>query len=279
MAEDPIRSEHEGAIATITLSRPDKLNAMTVAMTQAIFAALDRAEADDSVRAVIVTGSGRAFCAGTDLSNGFDLPTGGDPETGKEVPPDVGGILGLRVYRMKKPVVAAINGVAAGIGATLPLVMDRRFAVEGARFTFPFSRRGIMAETVSSWFLPRIVGLSTALDWMLTGRMIEADEALAKGLVDELLPPGRLLPRTREFVEEIARHAAPASVAVNRQMLWRMMGNHSPEQAHQFESRALAGLLAHPDSKEGVASFLEKRPPRFTGTARDAGFMDAWWKE
>lgn len=279
MTDEAIRSEHEGGIATITVNRPEKLNAMTVAMTRALAAAFDRAEADDGVRAVIVTGTGRAFCAGTDLSNGFDLPTGGNPETGENVPPDVGGVVGLRVYRMRKPVIAAINGVSAGIGATLPLTMDRRLAVEGVRFTFPFSRRGIMVETLSSWFLPRIVGMSTALDWMLSGRMIEADEALAKGLVDELLPPDRLLMRAREFADGIIRHTAPASVAVNRQMIWRMMGDFSPEQAHELESRALAGLLAHPDSREGVASFMEKRPPRFTGTVRDAAFMDTWWTE
>lgn len=276
---DEIKVEYDGPVTTIVLNRPEKLNAMTVAMTDALVAAFDQAEADDGVRVVIVTGTGRAFCAGTDLSSGFSLPTGGNARTGEGVPADVGGVVGLRVFRMRKPVLAAINGVSAGIGATLPLTMDRRFAVEGARFTFPFARRGIMVETVSSWFLPRIVGLPTALDWMLTGRMIEADEALAKGLVDELLPADRLLKRAREFAADIVKNTAPASVAVNRQLLWRMMGDYSPEQAHAFESRALTGLLAHPDSKEGVASFMEKRPPRFTGTIKDAGFMDDWWDE
>ena len=279
MTTDPIAGAHEEGIATIALNRPDKLNAMTLPMIDGLIAAFDMAEEDDSVRAVIVTGTGRAFCAGTDLSTGFALPTGGDPKSGAGVPADVGGLLALRIHRMKKPVIAAINGVAAGIGATLPLAMDRRIAVEGARFTYPFARRGIMAESVSSWFLPRIVGISTALDWMMTGRMIEADEALAKGLVDELVAPEELLPRARAFARQIIEHTAPASVAVNRQLLWRMIGDCSPQQAHDLESRALSGLLAHPDSKEGVASFMEKRPPRFTGTVRTADFMDGWWPE
>lgn len=277
MAEDDIASMYEGGIATITLNRPDKLNAVTLDMIDGLIAALDKAEEDDAVGAIIVTGKGRAFCAGTDLSAGFALPTGGDPKTGAGVPSDVGGLAALRIHRMKKPVIAAINGVAAGIGATLPLTMDRRIAVEGVRFTYPFARRGIMAESVSSWFLPRIVGISTALDWMMTGRMIDANEALVKGLVDELVAPEELLPRARAFARQIIDHAAPASVAVNRQLLWRMIGDYSPQDAHDFESRALSGLLAHTDSGEGVASFMEKRPPRFTGTVRTADFMDCWW--
>lgn len=279
MTQDYIQSTHEDGIATITLNRPDRLNAVTLAMVDSLIAAFDKAEADDGVRVVIVTGAGRAFCAGTDLSAGFALPTGGDPASGADVPADVGGLVALRVYRMKKPVVAAINGVAAGIGATLPLTMDRRFAVEGARFTYPFARRGIMAESVSSWFLPRIVGMSTALDWMMSGRMIEAEEALAKGLVDELVAPEDLLPHARAFARQIIDHTAPASVAINRQLLWRMIGDYSPQDAHDFESRALSGLLAQSDSKEGVASFMEKRAPRFTSTVRDVSFMDGWWQK
>lgn len=276
MANDDILSWHEEGVATITLNRPDKLNAMTTRMIDSLIAAFDRAEADDGVRAVVVTGAGRAFCAGTDLSAGFALPTGGDPRSGEGVPPDVGGVLTLRLFRMRKPVIGAINGVAAGIGATLLLAMDRRIAVTDSRFTFPFARRGIMAESASSWFLPRIVGMSAALDWMLTGRMIEADEAMAKGLVDELAPASGLLPRAREFARQIIEHTAPASVAVNRRLLWRMAGAASPAEAHELESRALSGLLAHPDSAEGVASFKEKRRPAFTGTIRTADFMDGW---
>lgn len=279
MTQDSIISRHADGVATITLNRPDKLNAMTLAMVDSLIAAFDAAEADDSVRAIIVTGNGRAFCAGTDLSAGFALPTGGDPASGAGVPADIGGGLALRIYRMKKPVIAAINGVAAGIGATTPLAMDRRIAVEGSRFTYPFARRGIMAESVSSWFLPRIVGMSSALDWMMTGRMIEAQEALDKGLIDELVAPQDLLPRAHAFAREIIDNTAPASVAINRQLLWRMIGDYSPQEAHDFESRALSGLLAHQDSTEGVASFMEKRPPEFSGTIRDTAFIDGWWHE
>lgn len=278
MAESSISTGHENGIATIRLNRPDKLNAMTTTMISDFVEALAKAERDDAVRVVVVTGSGRAFCAGTDISAGFDLPTGGDPATGKWVPPDVGGALTLKLYRMKKPVLAAVNGVAAGIGATMLLAMDRRFVAEGARFTFPFARRGIMAESVSSWFLPRVVGLPNALDWMLTGRMIEADEALRCGLADEVLPADDLVARVHAYARTIIDNTSAASVAVNRQLLWRMASGRAPEEAHELESRALAALLAHADSKEGVSSFMEKRPPRFTSTAADADFMDGWWE-
>lgn len=264
-------------VATITLDRPDKLNAARVQTHREIVTALDAADGDDTVRAVVVTGNGRAFCAGTDLSNGFDLPTGGDPETGEGVPPDVGGTVTLRLFSMNKPVVAAVNGIAAGFGATFLLAMDHRIAVEGARFVFPFVRRGIMAESCSSWFLPRLVGLGTALDWMLSGRVIEAEEALEKGLVNALVGPDELFATVRSFVDDISRNTAPVSVAVTRRLLWQMMGAGSPAVAHDYESRALAALLAHPDSREGVRSFMEKRPPAFTGGATDAAFMKSWW--
>lgn len=276
---DDIGYAVEDGIATITLDRPDKLNAARVETHAELVAALGAADEDDGVRVVIVTGAGRAFCAGTDLSGGFDLPTGGDPATGAGVPADVGGTVTLRLFAMNKPVIGAVNGVAAGFGATVLLAMDHRIAVDGARFVFPFVRRGIMAESCSSWFLPRLVGLATALDWMLSGRMIEAEEALEKGLVDALVEPAGLLPRARAVAGEIARNTAPASVAVTRRLLWRMAGAQGPEIAHDYESRALTALLAHPDSKEGVRSFLEKRPPAFTGTAGDAAFMKAWWPE
>lgn len=273
---EDIAYRSDGPAAIITLNRPDRLNTARIRTHEEITAALDLAEADDRVRAVVVTGAGRAFCAGTDLSAGFDVPRGGDPASGEGVPPDVGGQVTLRVHAMRKPVIAAINGVAAGFGATFPLAMDRRFAVPGARFLFPFVRRGIMAESCSSWFLPRLVGMGPALDWMLTGRAIEAEEALAKGLVDELVEPDALLPRALAYAADIAANTAPASVAVTRQLLWRMAAAPDPAIAHDLESRALAGLLAHPDSVEGVRSFAEKRPPAFTGTVADAGFMDGW---
>jgi enoyl-CoA hydratase/carnithine racemase len=266
-------------IAVITLDRPKRLNAARMQTHEEIRAALDRSEADDAVRAVIVTGAGRAFCAGTDLSEGFDLPTGGNPATGEGVPPDVGGQVTLRLYAMTKPVVAAVNGVAAGFGATFLLAMDHRIAVPDSRFLFPFVRRGIMPESCSSWFLPRLVGMGAALDWMLTGRAISSDEALAKGLVDEVADPKELMPRARAYAGEIATHCAPASVAVARQLMWRMTAAPEPYVAHDYESRALAALLAHSDSIEGVRSFAEKRLPVFTGTAADAAFMQAWWKD
>jgi enoyl-CoA hydratase/carnithine racemase len=268
-------------VATITLERPEKLNAARIGTLDELIAALDAADADDAVRVVVVTGSGRAFCAGTDLANGFgDLPMGGDPATGEGVGADVGGRVTLRLFAMNKPVLAAVNGVAAGFGATVLLAMDRRIAVTGARFVFPFTRRGIVAESCSSWFLPRLVGISTALDWMLSGRVIEAEEALDKGLVDELVAPEALLPRATAIAEEIATHAAPASIAFTRRLLWRMLGADGPHLDHDYESRALAALLAHPDAKEGVQSFLERRPPAFSGTATDAAaVLRRWWPD
>jgi enoyl-CoA hydratase/carnithine racemase len=265
------------SIAIVTLDRPSKLNAARVQTHEEIRAALDMAEADDAVRAVIVTGAGRAFCAGTDLSDGFDLPTGGDPETGEGVPPDVGGRVTLRLHAMRKPVIGAVNGVAAGFGATFLLAMDHRIAVPESRFLFPFVRRGIMPESCSSWFLPRLVGMGAALDWMLTGRPVASGEALAKGLVDEVVAPEELMPRARAYAAEIAKHCAPASVAVARQLMWRMAAAPGPHVAHDYESRALAALLAHPDSIEGVRSFSERRAPAFRGTAGDAVFMRTWW--
>jgi enoyl-CoA hydratase/carnithine racemase len=266
-------------IAVVTLDRPAKLNAARVQTHEEIRAALDLADADDAVRAVIVTGAGRAFCAGTDLSDGFDLPTGGDPETGEGVPPDVGGQVTLRLYAMTKPVIAAVNGVAAGFGATFLLAMDHRIAVPDGRFLFPFVRRGIMPESCSSWFLSRLVGMGAALDWMLTGRTISCDEALSKGLVDEVVAPDELMPRARAYAAEIAAHCAPASVAVARQLMWRMAAAPNPYVAHDYESRALAALLAHTDSVEGVRAFAERRRPAFTGAASETDFMRTWWEK
>lgn len=266
-------------IATITFRRPEVMNAARSQTHGELIRALDLAEADDAVRVVIVTGAGRAFCAGTDLSAGFDLPADGDPATGAGVVPDIGGVTVLRLYRMQKPVIAAINGAAAGFGLTFTLAMDLRLAARGAKFAFPFTRRGICAESCSSWFLPRVVGIQTAQDWMLTGRTFAAEEALARGLVHDLLAPEDLLPRARAIAAEIVGQTAPASVALNRQLLWRMMGASHPAEAHALESRAVAATLAASDSREGVASFHERRPPRFTGRVADAGYMAAWWPE
>lgn len=266
-------------VAVIRFNRPEAMNAARLQTHLDLYDALEAADADDAVRAVVVTGAGRAFCAGTDISGGFDLPTGGDPVTGEGVPPDVGGRVVLRLFRMSKPVAAAINGPAAGFGATFTLAMDVRFAAEGAKFAFPFSRRAICVESCSSWFLPRLVGIQTAQDWMLSGRTFLAAEALAKGLVLEVLPPAEVLDRAMAWARDIAQNCAPASVAVNRRMLWQMMGADHPVQAHQLESRAIAALLAQPDVQEGVASFRERRAPQFSGTVANAGFLQAWWPD
>lgn len=267
----------EDGIATITFDRPDRLNAARSETHAELIRAFDQAEADELVRAVIVTGKGRAFCAGTDISGGFDLPSIGNPETGEGVVPDIGGATVLRLFEMRKPVIAAINGAAAGFGATFTLAMDMRLASTEAKFAFPFARRGIVAESCSSWFLPRVVGIQTALDWMLSGRTFPATEAADRGLVSEVLAPDALLPRAYEIAAEIARTTAPASVAINRQLLWRMLGAAHPAEAHELESRAVAATLAGSDSEEGVKSFKERRLPKFTGKVADANYMKAWW--
>jgi len=273
--EDILYETGEGA-ALITLNRPDRLNAARAVTHLELQRAFDLADADEAVRAVIVTGAGRAFCAGTDISEGFDLPAGGDPASGAGVPRDVGGVTVLRLFEMNKPVIGAINGAAAGFGASLVLGMDLRLADAGARFAFPFARRGICAESCSSWFLPRLVGIQTAMDWMATGRTFDADEALARGLLHEL-PPGGALARAREIAAGIAAQTAPQSVALNRRLLWQGLAAAHPAEAHALESRAIAGLMALPDIREGVASFKERRPPRFMGRIKDAAFAQGWW--
>ena len=267
----------EGAAAVIAGARPAVLNAATVATHRALVAALDRADADDGVRGVILTGEGRAFCAGTDISDGFALPSGGDVETGAGVPPDVGGATVLRLFAMRKPVIAAVNGIAAGFGASLTAACDIRLAAETARFAFLFARRGICAESCVSWFLPRVVGLPTALDWMMTGRTVSAEEALQVRFVRSLHAPDALLPAALALVDEIAQETAPASVAINRQLLWRMSGAADPAVAHDYESRGVAARLAHPDSAEGVAAFVERRKPRFAPGLDGAAMMNRWW--
>lgn len=277
MTYSDILYEVTDRVAVIAFNRPEVMNAARQQTHAELAAALDSADRDDGVRAVVVTGTGRAFCAGTDISNGFELPAGGDPTTGRDIPPDIGGQTVLRLFRMQKPVVAAINGPAAGFGATFTLAMDVRFAAEGAKFAFPFSRRAICAESCSSWFLPRLVGVQAALDWMLTGRTFAADEALSRGLVHEVLAADELMPRAMAWAQDIATNCAPASVALNRNLLWRMLGAAHPAEAHALESRGVAATLRMPDVDEGLASFRERRPPRFTGTVADAGYMAGWW--
>jgi enoyl-CoA hydratase/carnithine racemase len=239
--------------------------------------AFDQADASDEVRTVIVTGRGRAFCAGADLSAGastFDAsahgPDVGVAKTGEhEVPRDGGGLVSLRIFEMTKPVIAAINGPAVGVGATMTLPMDVRLASEQARIGFVFVRRGIVPEAASSWFLPRVVGISRAMEWVATGRVFDAQEALQAGLVRSLHPPGELLGAARELAHEIVENAAPVSVALARRMLWRMLGAEHPMVAHRADSRALFARGQSADVVEGVTSFLEKRPAHFTDRVSD----------
>src|SRR5579875_2584628 len=247
----------DDGVATITLNRPDKLNAFTAKMMVELIAAFDETDGDDKVRAVIVTGAGRAFCAGADLSGGADTfdrnqPQALEREEGKvgEIYRDGGGRVTLRIYESLKPVIAAVNGPAVGVGVTMQLPMDIRMASTGARFGFVFAKRGITPEAASSWFLPKVVGLSTALEWCYTGRVFPASEAHERGLVRSLHAPDELLPAARALAREIAENTAPVSVALTRQMLWRMAGADHPMEAHKVDSRAIQSRGASADTKE-----------------------------
>jgi len=259
----------EDGIATITLNRPDRMNAFTLQMMDELIAAFDQTDADDNVRAVIVTGAGKAFCAGADLSGGADTfnyeeQKGNAPDPlANGVNRDGGGMVSLRIFRSLKPVIGAINGAAVGVGATMSLAMDIRLASEKARYGFVFARRGIVPEAASSWFISRAVGLSTALNWCMSGRLINADELEKRGLVESVHAPEDLYPAAVAIAREIADNTAPVSVAMTRQMLWRMAGASHPMEAHQLDSRAVQARGASADAKEGVASFLEKRPAEY----------------
>ena len=265
MAYEEIIYEVSEQIATITLNRPDKLNSFTNRMLKEIIAAFDESDADDNVRAVIVTGSGRAFCAGADLSGGGETfaKGGSDVKAQTGVMRDGGGLVSLRIFESKKPVIGAINGAAVGVGVTMTLPMDIRLASTASKFGFVFAKRGIVPEAASSWFLPRIVGISQATEWCFTGRMISADEAKEGRLVRSVHAPEDLLPAARAIAREIAENTAPVSVALSRQMLWRMLGADHPMQAHRVDSRAINSRGASDDAREGVMSFLEKRPANF----------------
>ena len=252
-------------IATITLNRPDKLNAFTGVMMKELIAAFDQADADDDVRVVIVTGAGRGFCAGADLSAGGDTFNDGSLSTDATTKfrRDGGGTVTLRIFAMHKPVIGAINGPAVGIGATMTLPMDFRLASDAAKIGFVFTRRGIVPEACSSWFLPRLVGIAQAQEWVMTGRVFGADEALAGGLVRSVHPAGELLDAARTLAKEIIDNTAPVSVALARQMMWRMLGASHPMEAHRVDSRGIQIRGRSNDVKEGVMSFLEKRPAKF----------------
>ncbi|RNJ62128.1 MAG: enoyl-CoA hydratase [Porphyrobacter sp. IPPAS B-1204] len=271
-------------IATITLNRPDKMNAYTRTMGQEIIAAMDDIDADDSVRAVIFTGSGeRAFCAGADLTpeNGgqvFSDPTEvadlSDPKVR-----DGGGLLTLRLFESKKPLISACNGVAVGVGATMQLAMDIRLASSTARYGFVFARRGIVPEAASSWFLPRIVGIQQALEWCYTGRIFDAEEAKAGGLVRSVHAPEDLLFAATSLAREIADNTSAISVAMTRAMMWRLMSADHPMEAHKIDSRAIYRLSRGSDAKEGIASFLEKRKAMYPGkVSADMPDFYPWWE-
>jgi enoyl-CoA hydratase/carnithine racemase len=274
-------------IATITLNRPERMNAFTAEMRDDLIAAFEKTDADDDVKAVIVTGAGKAFCAGADLGSGgntFNYAERGDERRNSakvgEVYRDGGGMTTLRMFNSLKPIIGAINGAAVGIGMTMQLPMDIRMASTQARFGFVFSRRGIVPEAASSWFLSRLVGMQTALEWCYTGKVFTAQEALDKGLVRSLHEPDDLLPAARALAKEITANAAPVSIALTRQMMWRMAGASHPMQAHQIDSRAMQSRGQSEDAKEGVSSFLEKRTPKYPNTvSTDMPEFFPWWDE
>ena len=282
-----LRYQVDQGVATITLDRPDKMNAFTTVMRDELIAAFDETDADDAVRVVIVTGAGKAFCAGADLSAGgktFDYAARGDAAREAlrvgDVYRDGGGLVTLRIFRSLKPVIGAINGAAVGIGVTMQLPMDIRLASTGARFGFVFARRGVVPEAASSWFLSRVVGMQTALEWCYTGRVFDAQEALGRGLVRSLHAPEELLPAAQALAREIAANTAPVSVALTRQMLWRMSAADHPMRAHRIDSRAIQARGRSADAREGVRSFLEKRAATFSDkVSTDMPDFFPWWDE
>jgi len=298
-----VRYAVKDGIATLTLHRPERLNAVNAAMLREIVVAFDAADGDDEVRAVIVTGAGQAFCAGADLGEGgktFDavargLSRSATAEPGRSErtgglggprlgPPsdesheDGGGVVTLRVYDMGKPVIAAINGAAVGFGATFTLPMDIRIASTEARIGFVFARRGVVPEACSTWFLPRLVGMARAAEWVYTGRVFDAEEARAGGLVSRVVPPEALMPAARELALEIARHTSAVSVALSRHMLWKMLSADHPMEAHRLDSKAMAWTGRSADAYEGISAFLEKRPARFPlRPSMDMPPFFPWW--
>jgi enoyl-CoA hydratase/carnithine racemase len=279
MAFDTLLYDQAGGVATVTLNRPDRLNAVNATVIRELVGALDQADADDAVRAVVVTGAGRAFCAGADLGGGGATFAGGPGRSARpEDHRDGGGLVTLRIFDMTKPVIAAINGPAVGFGVTMTLAMDVRLASSAARLGFVFARRGVVPEACSTWFLPRLVGIAQAAEWAYTGRIFSAEEARAGGLVSRVVAPEALLPAAHELAREIADNTSAVSVALIRQMLWRMLGADHPRQAHRLDSLGMWHTGRSADAHEGVTSFLEKRPPKFTGRpSQDMPPFYPWW--
>jgi enoyl-CoA hydratase/carnithine racemase len=295
MSYETIRYEVSEGIATITLNRPDVFNAMNPQMMNELIAVFDETDRDDAVRVVIVTGEGKAFCGGADLSKGADIfnkdknasqatesiyREDGSIDFSREAARDGGGKLALRIFASLKPVIGAINGPGVGVGASMTLPMDIRVASEKARIGFVYARRGIVFECCSSWFLPRVVGIAKALEWSFSGRVMNADELKAGGLFNYVVPHDELMTKAREIAREIADNTAPVSIALMRQMAWRSLGMDHPMEAHRWESRGITTRGKSPDAKEGVVSFKEKRLPNFPATvSKDMPDYFPWWDE
>ncbi|MBT5154221.1 MAG: crotonase/enoyl-CoA hydratase family protein [Gammaproteobacteria bacterium] len=278
MDYEAIIYEVEDNILTITLNRPEHLNAFNGQMSSEVHNALDRADADDNVKAIIFTGSGRGFCAGADLSSGnetFDYES-----DGRGIHPDGGGVLTLRLFECLKPIISACNGPAVGVGATMQCAMDIRMASEKARYGFVFSKRGIVPEACSSWFLPRCVGINTALEWAYSGRIFDAQEALEKRFVRSVHKENDLMPAARDLAHEFAEQTSSISVAMIRHMMWKMLGADHPMEAHKIDSRGVYFTGKSADAHEGVQSFLEKRPAEFSGkVSTDMPEFFPWWEQ
>jgi enoyl-CoA hydratase/carnithine racemase len=279
---EQIELEIADGIATIWLNRPDKMNAFTERMRYEVLDALDRTDANDDVRAVVFTGRGRAFCAGADLSSGEGtFSKGGSDVMGRNgVPRDGGGTVSLRIYESKKPVIGAINGAAVGVGVTMTLPMDIRIASTSAKFGFVFSRRGIVPEAASSWFLPRLVGISQAMEWVASGEVFPSQDAHAGGLVRTLHEPDELLEAAYALARRMTESSSAVSVAVARKMMWRMLGADHPMEAHKVDSRGILERGRSNDVKEGINSFFEKRPPVFPDKVSDGlGTIFSDWED
>ena len=278
---ETVRTEVRENSLIIYLSREERMNAFTLTMQQEIVKVLDDAEEDDDIKAIIFTGDGKAYCAGADLSSGgdtFDNRKG--RERTNDVVRDSGGLLTLRLFKCKKPLIAAVNGAAVGIGATMLLPMDTRICSDQARFGFVFAKRGIVPEAASSWFLPRLIGINKALELCYTGKVISADEAKEIRLVSEILNQDKLIERALEIAKEFTAESSQISIALTRQMMWRMLGADDPMEAHKIDSRAVFELGQSGEAIEGVNSFLEKRPPSFPGkVSKDMPSFFPWWDE